>query len=100
LSQTVGRKWPRSAPKGDYQAICGYCGAIWRRSQLVRDMGGILVCPDEAEGLDENELTLLNAAMNEPWERSEHDANGFPLSTDVAPDLSTLLNVPSGESKP
>ncbi len=101
MSQTIGRHWPRSAPKGDYQAICGHCGAAWRRSQLFRDGAGLLTCPDEGEGLDVNTVTEMNAAMNEPWMRSEHDAQGPLLSTDTAPDLAALIGqVPTGETNP
>lgn len=41
--------------------MCGYCGVIWRRSQLVRDRSGQLVCPDDRRGRDVATLSFLNA---------------------------------------
>lgn len=52
MARTIGKRWPGTAPKGDYQAMCDYCGVMWRRSQLKRDRGGKLTCPDEGEGRD------------------------------------------------
>lgn len=59
---TVGKKWPRSRPRGDTQALCDYCGVQWFRSQLSRDGVGLLVCPDEGGGRSTSELSQLNAA--------------------------------------
>ena len=50
--RTIGRRWPRKAPKGDYVAMCDYCGVNWRRSKLIRDRAGYLVCPDDRGGRD------------------------------------------------
>lgn len=41
--------------------MCDYCGSIWYRSQLYKDGAGMLVCPDEGEGLDAVTLNELNA---------------------------------------
>jgi len=59
--RTIGRKWPKSAPRGDAPARCSYCGVIWRRSQLVRDRSGNLACPDDQSGRDVATLSFLNA---------------------------------------
>lgn len=59
--RTIGRRWPKSAPRGDAPARCSYCGVIWRRSQLVRDRSGNLACPDDRDGRDVATLSFLNA---------------------------------------
>lgn len=58
--RTIGRKWTGS--RGDYQAMCDYCGVQWRRDQLRRDASGKLACPDDQRGRDEVTLSNLNAA--------------------------------------
>lgn len=60
--RTIGKRWPRNAPRGDIQSMCDYCGVMWRRSQLRRDGAGLLVCPDEGTGRDTVTLDKLNAA--------------------------------------
>ena len=62
MSRTIGRHWPKTARRGDYQAMCDHCGVLWRRSQLHRDGAGSLVCPDEGDGRDSVTLDALNAA--------------------------------------
>lgn len=42
--KTIGRKWPRNAPRGDHPWLCDYCGARWRRSTLTRQQSGYLAC--------------------------------------------------------
>lgn len=59
---TVGRRWPGSAPKGDYACLCDICGVRWRRSQLVEMADGLLYCPDDADGRDPVTLGKLEAA--------------------------------------
>jgi hypothetical protein len=64
---TIGRHWPRSAPRGEYTALCDVCGVLYRRSQLIRKPGGGLACSgpgtlDDARGRDEVELSRANAA--------------------------------------
>lgn len=59
---TIGRHWPKSAPRGDTQAICAYCGVRWRRSELRLDEAGNLYCPDEGSGKDVVALSRENAA--------------------------------------
>lgn len=61
--RTIGRHWPSKAPRGDFQALCDYCGVMWRRSQLKRDRAGMLACPDDAKGKDGVTLAQENAAQ-------------------------------------
>lgn len=79
---TVGKRWPRSAPRGDSQAICSYCGVQWRRSQLVRDSEGLLVCPDEGTGRDQSELARLNAASSSAYASSRVSSSAAKIDTD------------------
>lgn len=60
--RTIGKRWPRNAPRGDYTAECSYCGVAYRRSSLVRDGSGRFACPDDARGRDAVTLDRLNAA--------------------------------------
>lgn len=43
--RTIGRHWPKSAPRGDHPVRCDLCGTVWRLSQLHRERSGLLVCP-------------------------------------------------------
>lgn len=58
--RTIGRRWPKEAPRGDFQATCAYCGATWRRSSLRRDEAGLLRCPDEGPGAPAVQLDREN----------------------------------------
>ena len=60
--RTIGRRWPRRAPKGDFVAMCDYCGANWRRSLMKRDRSGYLACPDDQGGRDA--VTLAEEAAD------------------------------------
>lgn len=61
---TIGRRRPRSSPRGDVQSGCAYCGVQWYRSQLRRDRSGNLSGPDcrDYEGHDIVTLSEGNAA--------------------------------------
>lgn len=48
--RTISHHWPRSAPRDDFQALCGYCGVQYRRSELVRDRAGVLACRRDVGG--------------------------------------------------
>ncbi len=62
---TIGRHWPKSAPRGDYAATCDLCGFRYRRSQLVDMPGGTLRCmTDCAKERDAYTLDQANAAQN------------------------------------
>lgn len=63
---TIGRKRPRSSPRGDHTALCDYCGAKWHRSDLRRDGANLLACPDDYRGLDSVTLSRMNAEMRPP----------------------------------
>ena len=60
--RTIGYRWPRNAPRGDFCVHCDYCGSRWRRSQCVRDRSGRLACPQDQGGRDERTLDELNVA--------------------------------------
>lgn len=67
MSRTIGRKWPRTAPRGDFVATCSYCGVPYRRSQLVRLRNGHFACVgpgtnNDGKGRDEVTLNEMNAA--------------------------------------
>jgi len=96
--RTIGRHRPRSSPKGDYVTFCGHCGTAYYRSQLYLDEAGILVCPDEGEGLDIVALEDANQSMMRVWERSEHDSPDDPPNTDTAPDMDALAGAPTGSN--
>lgn len=63
--RTVGRHKPRSAPFGDYQASCDYCGVVWYVywHGMGRDRSGLLSCRDckDYEGRDGMTLSEENA---------------------------------------
>lgn len=64
--RTIGRHWPKSAPRGDYSATCDLCGFAYRRTQLVQMPGGTLRCSgsgtiDCAKERDAFTLDKLNA---------------------------------------
>lgn len=59
--KTIGRHWSKKAPRGDFQAMCDYCGVQWRRSELRRDRSGMLACPDDVRGKDGVTLSEENA---------------------------------------
>lgn len=79
---TISRRWPRSAPRGDYAACCDYCGARFRRSQLVRKSNGLLACKWDAEGRDEVELSRANLAAMRSRSRTPR-MRGGRIDTDA-----------------
>lgn len=93
--RTIGRHWPRDAPRGDYQAKCDYCGVLYRRSELVRDEAGLLVCAAEGEGLDVVALSRMSADDLRQPENYERDAPGVARDTmDGYVSLFTILKTP------
>lgn len=44
MARTIGPRWPRSAPSGDYAATCDRCQARYQRSKMLRSASGLLVC--------------------------------------------------------
>lgn len=62
MTRTIGRRYPKNAPLGDYETVCDYCGACYYRSQLNGPDGkGLLYCDDEGHGRDEATLNRINA---------------------------------------
>ena len=86
MAWTIRRKWSKS-PKGDYQAMCDYCGVMWRRSKLWRDASGLLVCPDEGNGRSAVLLSNLEAqaAAEIRGPTARNDGGNF-VKTNVAAD--------------
>lgn len=70
--RTIGRHWPKDAPRGDYPALCDICGVKWRRSQLYRSRSGLLVCPQDA---DDDRL---------PYIRAPHIQNNEGTGSEIA----------------
>lgn len=92
--RTIGKKWPKKAPRGDYQAACDFCGAHWRRSQLKTDTGGMLYCPDEGDGLDSAGLSEMNASMAERVVRSPRwTGGGYDQGNAVASNRTTAEDI-------
>lgn len=91
---TVGKRWPRSLPRGDSQALCDYCGVQWPRSKLVRDGEGLLSCPDEGDGAGEGELNAANSALGAASSSDRVKPVGGRIDTDdgaVTPTQRTTL---------
>src|SRR5688572_17317190 len=61
MSTTIGRRWPGTAPRGDFACSCDICGVVWRRSELTKDADGNLRCPEDAPGRATLELDRANA---------------------------------------
>lgn len=60
--RTIGRHYPRNAPRNDFVANCDYCGVPYYRSRMLRDRSGYLACPRDRKGRDVVTLTEANAA--------------------------------------
>ena len=74
---TIGRHWHTETANGDRPAACDYCAVMWPRSQLVRDMAGLLRCPNEGNGADIVELSL---AQGQQTPRRRHPDPGGKYS--------------------
>lgn len=81
----VGKRRPRSSPRGDSSALCDVCGVLWYRSRLVRKSDGNLYCPDDVRGMENVTLAEGNArdAVRIIRERQvrdsgAQDSSGFP----------------------
>ncbi len=106
--RTISRHWPKSAPYGDRQSMCDYCGVQWRRSQLARDASGLLACPDDQRGRDVVTLNQGNAdyaARQRQFGRTLHDgsnwnppppADGAPFTPPNAPSVAPKNGGPTG----
>lgn len=88
--RTISRHRPSSSPRGDYQAECDYCGAMWYRSRLVKDGAGLLACPDDRRGRDVVTLSRQNAAHARahrpappPYRGGQYHATPYDFRTSV-----------------
>ena len=66
MARTIGRHWPKDAPRGDFAATCDDCGVRYRFSQLRRMPSGLLRCEgpgtnDCSHGREVGELDEANA---------------------------------------
>lgn len=46
---TIGRT--HRGPARDYQTACDVCGVNWLRSEMTATEDGLLLCPDDREGM-------------------------------------------------
>jgi hypothetical protein len=60
--KTIGRHFPQTGRRGDFECMCDYCGVYWYRSQLRLDAAGFLACPDDQKGRDVVTLARENAS--------------------------------------
>lgn len=91
---TISRRWPSTAPRGDFPVECDVCGVPWRRSQMERKPDGTLCCPDDAPGRDTVTLSEGNAAaaasMHGPLPKP--DGGSLHRSNDVMdPDIAEVI---------
>lgn len=76
MSLTMPRRLGKNYPRGDFQAMCDYCGAVFYRSSLIRKEGGLLACRrDCAKGRDEVQLSRQNAEHAAQVLKQEHPSD-------------------------
>jgi hypothetical protein len=73
--RTIGRR-RRQGERGS--ALCDRCGTRWNRSDLWRDLEGLLNCPQEGRGRDAATLTKANVASAKAHARSYDRPPRFP----------------------
>lgn len=73
--RTIGKR-RRSGERGS--ALCDRCGTRWNRSDLWRDLEGMLNCPQEGRGRDAVALTKANVASAKAYARSYDRPPRFP----------------------
>lgn len=97
--RTIPRRLSRDRPRGDYRAMCDYCGCTWHRSDLMRDASGLLRCPDET-GRDAVTLDRLNARhsmQRRPVYRKDGGSTDPTSGGDgTLPDTSLVTLLPGG----
>ena len=81
--RTIGRHWNREdARRGDFAAMCDYCGVMWPRKELRRDAAGMLACRDEGQGRDAVTLARESAAAaSRPARQPTTDSAGSDSTT-------------------
>ncbi len=77
--RTIGRR-KRQGERGS--ALCDRCGTRWNRSDLWRDLEGLLNCPQEGRGRDAVALTKANVASAKAYARSYDRPPRYPGSYD------------------
>lgn len=60
--RTMGRRLSSPVAAGERRVECAYCGMTWYRSDCIRDMDGLIRCPDDMDGLSNVDLARENAA--------------------------------------
>ena len=97
MSRTIGTHWPKSR-RGEYTAMCSYCGASWPSGDLRRDRSGNYTCPDDDHGADATTCNELNAAGAREMTRRRRPMLApvaTPTDEPAIPTLETYLeNVP------
>lgn len=77
--RTVGRR-RRQGERGT--ALCDRCGTRWHRSDLWRDLEGLLNCPQEGRGRDAIALTKANVASAKAYTHSYDRPPRYPGALD------------------
>ena len=82
--RTIGKRYSKSRPKGDYPAVDDYTGAVYYRSDMERDMAGNLRKRRARRERDRVELAMLEQAHSEDLqhERPFHDGNAADIGSD------------------
>lgn len=62
--------------------MCDRCGTRWNRSDLWRDLEGLLNCPQEGKGRDATSLTKANVASAKAYARAYDRPIRFPGALD------------------
>ncbi len=78
--RTIGKRYSKTRPYGDYPAVDDYTGAVYYRSEMERDFAGLLRKAGRGER-DRTELALLEAdhAASIRHEPPFNDGNAAPI---------------------
>lgn len=79
MARTIGHR-RRQGERGS--ALCDRCGTRWNRSDLWRDLEGLLNCPQEGRGRDAVALTKANLAGAKAYARGYDRPPRFPGAFD------------------
>jgi hypothetical protein len=79
MARTIGRR-RRQGERGS--ALCDRCGTRWNRSDLWRDLEGLLNCPQEGRGRDAIALTKANVASAKAYTHSCDRPPRYPGALD------------------
>lgn len=76
MGLTMPRRLGKGYPRGTFQAMCDWCGAVFYRHDLVRKEGGTLACrKDCAKGRDAVTLSRQNAEHAAQVMKQEYPAD-------------------------